>query len=48
MLASWSYDFNYQPTRKLADELDIINRIQRELPDTKAVRELLSGIKNTV
>jgi hypothetical protein len=48
MLASWFYDFNYPPTMRLADELNIINRIQRELPDTKAVRELLSGIKNNV
>ncbi len=45
MLASWFYDLNYAPTRKLATQRKIIQRIEQELPDTKAVRELLDDIK---
>lgn len=45
MLASWFYDLNHAPTRKLATQRKIIQRIEQELPDTKAVRELLDDIK---
>ena len=45
MLASWFYDFNYAPARRLAASRDIIGRLERELPDTEAIRELLADIK---
>jgi hypothetical protein len=35
---------NYPPTRRLTVQRDILPRIRRELPDTKAVRELFAGI----
>lgn len=46
MLASWFYDFNYAPARRLAASRDIIGRLEREMPDTEAVRELFIDIKN--
>ena len=48
MLASWFYDLNYAPTRELAVQRHIIQRIERELPDTAAVRELFTGIKKGI
>lgn len=44
MMATWCYDMNYPPTRRLAVQRGILPRIRRELPDTKAVRELFAGI----
>ena len=44
MMAIWCYDINYLPTRRLTVQRDILPRIRRELPDTKAVRELFAGI----
>jgi hypothetical protein len=44
MMATWCYDMNYPPTRRLTVQRDILPRIRRELPDTKAVRELFAGI----
>lgn len=45
MLASWFYDLNYAPTRCLAADRHILQRIEIELPDTKNIRELLSDIR---
>ena len=45
MLASWFYDLNYPPARSLAVSRKIIERLELELPDTRAVRELLNDIK---
>ena len=44
MMATWCYDMNYPPTRRLAVQRGILPRIRRELPDTKPVRELFAGI----
>jgi hypothetical protein len=44
MMATWCYDINYPPTRRLTVQRDILPRIGRELPDTKDVRELFAGI----
>lgn len=46
MLASWFYDFNYIPARRLAVSRNIIERLERELPDTEAIRKLFADIKN--
>jgi len=48
MMATWCYDMNYPPTRRLTIQRDILPRIRRELPDTKAVRELFAGITETM
>jgi len=45
MLASWFYDLNYAPAKRLAVSRNIIGRLERELPDTGTVRELLNDIK---
>lgn len=44
MMATWCYDMNYPPTRRLAIKRGILPRIRRELPDTKPVRNLFEGI----
>lgn len=44
MMATWCYDLNYPPTRRLAVQRDILPRIRRELPDMKAIRELFASI----
>lgn len=44
MMATWCYDMNYPPTRRLAIKRGILPRIRRELPDTKPVRDLFVGI----
>ena len=44
MMATWCYDMNYPPTRRLAIQRGILPRIRRELPDTKPVRELFADI----
>ena len=48
MMATWCYDMNYPPTRHLAVQRGILPRIRRELPDTKAVRELFAGIEDAM
>jgi hypothetical protein len=48
MMATWCYDMNYQPTRCLAVQRDILPRIRRELPDTIAIRELFAGIEEAM
>lgn len=48
MMAMWFFDMNYPPTRRLAAQRGLLPRIQRELPDTKAVRELFAGIEDTM
>ena len=45
MTASWFYDLNHAPARRLAAERNFIGRIERELPDAGAVRELLTDIE---
>jgi len=45
MLATWFYDLNFPPTLQLAVRRNVLGRIRRELPDTKAVRELFSDIE---
>jgi len=45
MLAVWFYDLNYPPSRRIAVERGIMDRIQRELPDKNVVRNLLDRIK---
>ena len=44
MMATWCYDMNYPPTRRLAVERGLLPRIRRELPDTKPVRDLFEAI----
>jgi len=44
MMATWCYDMNYPPTRRLAIKRGLLPRIRRELPDTKSVRDLFVGI----
>ncbi len=44
MMATWCYDMNYRPTRRLAIKRGLLSRIRRELPDTKPVRDLFVGI----
>jgi hypothetical protein len=48
MMAMWCSDMNYPPTRRLVVQRGILPRIRRELPDTKAVRELFAGIEDAV
>jgi hypothetical protein len=48
MIATWFYDLNYLPTLELAFQRNILYRIQKELPDTKAVRSLFVDITNTI
>ena len=45
MLASWFYDLNYVPARRLAASHNIIGRLERELPDTRIVRKIFEDIK---
>ncbi len=45
MLATWFYDFNYTPSWQLAASRKIIERLQKELPDSGTVRSLLEDIK---
>ncbi|MBN1365040.1 MAG: HD domain-containing protein [Syntrophaceae bacterium] len=45
MLASWFYDFNYAPTRALAADRHILERIEHELPNNKDIRKLLTDMK---
>jgi len=42
------YDLNHPRTLQLAVERDILVRIRRELPDVKAIKELLSGNPKTM
>ncbi len=44
MLASWFYDFNFSASRKIAVSRNLIARLQKELPDIQAVREILADI----
>jgi len=44
MMATWSYDINYPPTRRLAIKRGLLPRIRRELPDTKPIRDLFEDI----
>ena len=44
MMATWCYDMDYPPTRRLAIQRGILPRIRRELPDTTPVRELFVDI----
>jgi hypothetical protein len=47
MLASWFYDFNYAPARRLAASRNIIGRLELELPETEAIHEFFADIKNS-
>jgi hypothetical protein len=44
MMATWCYDMNYLPTRRLAVQRNLLPRIRRELPDTKPIRDLFADI----
>jgi len=44
MMATWCYDMNDTPTRRLAVKRGLLPRIRRELPDTKPVRDLFEAI----
>jgi len=46
MLASWFYDMNYAPTRKLAEDRLLLQRIKEALPDTEGMRNMLDDIEN--
>ncbi|NLX53137.1 MAG: hypothetical protein GXY72_13665, partial [Deltaproteobacteria bacterium] len=46
MLASWFYDFNFLPSRRLAIRRNLPGRIEKELPDNPVVRNLIAGIRN--
>jgi len=46
MLASWFYDMNYAPTRKLAENRLLLQRIKEALPDTEGMRNMLDDIEN--
>ena len=48
MLASWFYDLNYIPSRRLAAQRGILPRIRGKLPDTAGIREFFSDIKETM
>ena len=48
MMAMWCYDMNYPPTRRLVVQRGLLPRIRRELPDTKAVRELFASITESM
>lgn len=45
MLATWFYDLNYAPSRRLAASRRIIERMEKELPDAENIRGLLDDIK---
>jgi len=45
MLVSWFYDINYIPTRRLAADYRILERIEQELPDTADIQKLLVDVK---
>lgn len=47
LVASWFYDLNYEPTRQLADERDVLGRIRRELPETDELKRLFTDIEKT-
>jgi hypothetical protein len=44
MIATWFYDLNYEPTLHLILQRDILSRIQKELPETKAVSDIFGNI----
>lgn len=46
MLATWFYDFNYAPSRRLAVSSRMIERLEKELPDAANIRRLLDDIKS--
>ncbi|MBN1380593.1 MAG: HD domain-containing protein [Deltaproteobacteria bacterium] len=46
MLAVWFYDLNFAPTRRLAFQRDLLNRIQRELPDQQVLKPLFDDIES--
>ena len=48
MIATWFYDLNYLPTLHIAVERDILFRIQRELPETKAVSDVFASITDAI
>ncbi|MFO7568487.1 MAG: HD domain-containing protein [Smithellaceae bacterium] len=48
MLASWFYDLNYSLSVKLAVSRNILQRLERELPDHRLVRKMLEDIKTTL
>jgi hypothetical protein len=48
MLASWFFDLNYMPSRRLAAQRGILPRIRGKLPDTAGIREFFRGIKETM
>ena len=45
MLASWLSDFNFSLSRQIAVSRNLIDRLQKELPDVQSIRELLVDIK---
>ena len=45
MIATWFYDLNYQPTRKIAHQRNIFSRLKRQLPRTEDIETLFSGIE---
>lgn len=48
MMASWFYDLNYLPSRRLAIQRNLLGRLERELPDHPVIRHLFAGIRNVV
>jgi len=44
LIVTWFSDLNYSPTRELAVKRDVLYRLRRELPNTKAVRNLFADI----
>jgi len=45
MLATWFYDLNYLPSRRLAIQRDLPGRLASELPDNPVVRNLFASIR---
>lgn len=48
LIATWFYDLNYPATRALAVQRDVLYRLRRQLPDTKAVGDLFIRIDETM
>ena len=48
MLATWFYDLNYLPSRRLALQRDLPGRLARELPDNPVIRKVFARIRKTV
>ena len=45
MLATWFYDFNFVPSRRMAVSRNLVVRLQKELPDNPFIQELFADIK---